>query len=155
MAAGPWVLFGLAKQGIVQGTLGPLNHTGTPRYRMILTTVTQDLAAGVNTLDTYSDLTNEVATAGGYTLGGAVFPTFTNSHAAGTITVTGGNVSWASSTITARYAVIVRDADGNGTLAAGDLLLCYCLLDSTPADVSTTNGTFAVNINASGIFTLT
>jgi len=35
-------------------------------------------------------------------------------------------------------------------------VLCYCLLDSTPADVTTTDGnTFTVQINASGVFTLT
>lgn len=148
------MLFGIGKLAIANGTMGPLNHTGTPRYRMILTTSAQDLAAGVNTLDTYSDLTNQVATAGGYTAGGQAFTTFTSAHAAGTVTIDASDMSWASSTITARYAVILRNADGTGTVAAGDLLLCYCVLDTTPADVSTTNGTFAVNINASGIFTL-
>jgi hypothetical protein len=154
MAAGPWVLFGIAKDNIVEGTLGPLDHGGTPRYRMILVTSAQDLSAGVNTLDTYSDITAEVAQAGNYVTGGSEFPTLTHSHAAGTITLNAGNVSWASSTITAKWAAIVRDADGNGALAAGDLLLAYCMLDSPGGgNVSTTNGTFAVN-NPSGIFTL-
>jgi hypothetical protein len=55
---------------------------------------------------------------------------------------------WTASggSITARFAVIY---EVSGTV------LCYCLLDSTPADETATNGnTLTVTPNASGIFTL-
>jgi hypothetical protein len=52
----------------------------------------------------------------------------------------------AGGSITARFAVLYE--------VAGDVL-CYCLLDSTPADVTATDGnTLTVAFNASGIFTL-
>lgn len=157
MAAGAWGVFGLAKEGILEGTFGDF-RTATG-WRMILTTSAQDLTAGLNTLDTYSDLTNEVATGGGYTAGGVSLGTPTVTHAAGTVTFdTPTDASWASSTITARYAVIVRDGNADGTLAAGDLLFARSILDTTGGgegtNVSTTNGTFAVNFHANGIATL-
>ena len=70
---------------------------------------------------------------------------------AGTTTVTvddPADVVWtaAGGSIVARYAVIYESA-GN--------VLCYCLLDATPADVTVTDTyTLTVALNASGIFTL-
>ena len=55
---------------------------------------------------------------------------------------------WTASggSIVARFAVIYKSA-GN--------VLCYCLLDSTPADVTATTGnTLTVAAHASGVFTL-
>jgi hypothetical protein len=48
--------------------------------------------------------------------------------------------------IVARFAVIYE--------SGGDVL-CYCLLDSTPADVTATDGnTLTIALHSSGIFTL-
>ena len=69
----------------------------------------------------------------------------------GTTTVTvddAADAVWTASggSITARFAVIYENA--------GDVL-CYCLLDSTPADVTATDGnTLTVALHSSGIFTL-
>jgi hypothetical protein len=55
---------------------------------------------------------------------------------------------WTASggSITARFAVIYE---------SGGNVLCYCLLDNAPADVTATDGnTLTVAFNASGIFTL-
>lgn len=55
---------------------------------------------------------------------------------------------WTASggSITARFAVIY-EVSGN--------VLCYCLLDSTPADVTATTGnTLTVAAHSSGVFTL-
>jgi len=55
---------------------------------------------------------------------------------------------WTASggSITARFAVLYENA--------GDVV-CYCLLDSTPADVTATDGnTLTITLHASGIFTL-
>jgi hypothetical protein len=150
MAAGPWILYGNAIEKIADSTIQL--ELGSNNARVIL--VRNTYTPNTSTHTAYSDVsTPEVTTGGGYTAGGAAI-TITVTRSGVTTTVTSGNVSWASSTITAKYAAIVMDADANGTLAAGDLLLCYCLLEAGGADVSTTNGTFAVNMNASGIFTI-
>ena len=100
--------------------------------------------------DYYNDLTNELATANGYTAGGASIANDTFSYNASTNTYTydGDDVSWTSSTLTARTAV-VRDATP-GTAATEPLIL----YQQSSADVSTTSGTFTVQWNASGIFTI-
>jgi hypothetical protein len=59
------------------------------------------------------------------------------------------DVVWTASggSITARFACIYENASSK--------ILCYCLLDSTPADVTATTGnTLTVALHASGIFTL-
>jgi hypothetical protein len=96
---------------------------------------------------TYAGVTNEVANANGYTTGGiAVVLTL-----AGTTTVTVDfqtDPVWTASggSITARFAVVYE---------VGGRVLCYALLDSTPADVTATDGnTLTVAANASGVFTL-
>ena len=69
----------------------------------------------------------------------------------GTTTVTVDNsvsIVWTASggSIVARYAAIYEN---------GGKFLCYCLLDSSPADVTVTTGnTLTITMNASGIFTL-
>lgn len=152
MAAGAWQVYGAALEAIAENDILSLDGADTPKFRMAL--VTNAYTPVVDTDDTWSDVsTNEVANGNGYTTHGKLL-TMTVSRATGTVTVDCDDQSWTSSTITAKYAVIVQDADANGTLAAGDFLLCYADLDTGGGSVSTTNGTFAVNINASGIFTI-
>ena len=97
----------------------------------------------------YATLTNQVANANGYTTAGVtVAATWT--QASGTLTFTCANGVWNASggSITARYAVIYDNSTPNKDL------ICYCLLDSTPADVTAVDGTpLIVSINANGIFT--
>jgi hypothetical protein len=91
-------------------------------------------------------LTNEVANGNGYTTGGQEITISLSGTT--TVTVDGTDEVWTASggSITARFAVIY-EVSGN--------VLCYCLLDDTPADVTATDGnTLTVAINASGIFTL-
>jgi hypothetical protein len=150
MAAGPWVLFGNAIEKIADSTIQL--ELGANNARVVL--VTDAYTPDASNHDTYSDLSGSEASGTGYVAGGEEI-TITVTRSGTTVTVTSGNVSWANSSITAKYAAIVMDADANGALVAGDLLLCYCLLDSPGgANVSTTNGTFAVNMNGSGIFTI-
>ena len=96
---------------------------------------------------TYAGLTNEVANANGYTTGGiAVALTLS-----GTTTVTAAMTTapvWTASggSITARFAVIYE---------VGGNVLCYCTLDSTPADVTATAGnTLTVGANGATVYTL-
>ena len=69
----------------------------------------------------------------------------TLTQSAGTITFDADDVTWTSSTITARGAVVYDDSLTN------DPLLCYI---DFGADKTSSFGDFAVAFNASGVFTL-
>jgi hypothetical protein len=100
---------------------------------------------------TYST-TNELSTANGYTQGGATLANITLGESSNVVTFDADNVVWTASggSIAARYAVIYNNTDGAKTI------LAYCLLDTTPADVTATTGnTLTVTINAAGILTIT
>lgn len=140
MAAGAWTFPNGARTDIANGVLA----IATDTYKCALFLSTSNIGAASTT---YAALTNEHANANGYTTGGiAVDLTL-----AGTTTVTADIATdpvWTASggSIVARFAVIYEVA-GN--------VLCYCLLDSTPADVTATDGnTLTVAAHASGVFTL-
>ena len=139
MAAGPMLFTNTMRTELSKGTF-----LDADTYKLALFLSTSNIGAASTT---YAALTNEHAAAFGYTTGGnAVTLSRT-----GTTTVTFDTTDpavWTASggSIIARYAVLYEVA-GN--------VLCYCLLDSTPADVTTTTGnTLTITINASGIFTL-
>lgn len=95
---------------------------------------------------TYAGLTNEHANGNGYTTGGEAVTLSLSGTT--TVTVDCTDVTWTASggSIVARFAVIYE---------VSGRVLCYCLLDSTPADVTATAGNdLTVQINASGVFTL-
>lgn len=99
-----------------------------------------------------ADITNELSTANGYTAGGATLGSISWGHSGGTATFDAADTVWTASggSIVARYAVIYDDT------AASKELVCYILLDTTPADVTTTAGnTLTLQWNGSGIFTIT
>lgn len=101
---------------------------------------TNDTAYGVSPYDA-----NEV-TGTGYTAGGVALTTTTLAAASGVVTFDAADVSWTSSTISsARCALVYADA-----LATNNAV---CLVDFGQ-DYATSNGTFAIQWNASGIFTL-
>lgn len=115
-------------------------------YNVMLTT--SSYVPDVDTHDFRSDVTNEV-TGTGYSAGG---------QALGSVTVTydsannravfdAADTAWASSTITARYAVIYR---ARGGASSADELLCYV---DFGADVSSTGGAFTIAWHANGIVT--
>ena len=138
-AAGAWTFTNNTRTYI----LNALFDWDTDSFKMALFLSTSNLGA---TSTTYAAVTNEHANANGYTTGGVAL---TNTLA-GTTTVTAdtGDAVWTASggSIVARFAAIYEVA-GN--------VLCYCLLDSTPADVTVTTGnTLTVQINASGVYTL-
>lgn len=150
MPAGNWLVYGAALENISDGVI----NLETDSFKVIL--CTSSYTPNQSTHSTYADVSAaEVANGNGYTTGGvAVTPTTTRSGLVVTFDTT-DPTPWSSSTITAKYAVMVRDADANGTLVAGDLLLCYCDLETGGGSLSTTNGTFTVTMNASGVFTMT
>jgi hypothetical protein len=93
-----------------------------------------------------SDVTSEI-TGTGYTAGGATLAsvTWTMDTANDRVVLDAADPSWASSTITARKAVIYKSRGGAST--ADELV---CVFDFTTDQIST-NGTFTVAFNAAGI----
>lgn len=151
MAAGKWKLYDLAKKYMADGTF---DLDSTTNWKMALFTSSSNANTLGGTNDVYGDLTNEVANANGYTTGGVALTSPTWTNASGTITFDISDAQWTATggSITARYAVIYQDATLNSIVKP---LLCVCLLDTTPADVTATAGnTLTVAINASGVFTL-
>lgn len=151
MAAGKWKLYDLAKKYLADGTLD-LDLTTNWKLALFLST------SNANTLSVgtgvYGDLTNEHANANGYTTGGATLAGITWTNSSGTITFDCADPVFTASggSITARFAVIYKDATVNTIVKP---LLCVSLLDTTPADVTATTGnTLTIAMNGSGIFTL-
>ena len=140
MAAGNWTFTNGGRTSLLDGTFDINSDT----WKCALFLSTSNIGAASTT---FAGVTNEHAAANGYTAGG-ISITLT---LAGTTTVTvdiATDPVWTASggSITARFAVIYEVA-GN--------VLCYALLDSTPADVTATSGnTLTVAANASGVFTL-
>jgi hypothetical protein len=150
MAAGKWKVYDSGKLHLADGTFDMDNASLGLTMALFLS------AGNANTLtnDVYGDLTNEHANSFGYTTGGQALTGETWLDSSGTITFDCDNVIWTASggSITARYAVIYCNATVNTIVKP---LLCVCVLDVTPADVTATTGnTLTIAINASGVFTL-
>jgi hypothetical protein len=142
MAAGTWTLTNTGRTNILNGTF----DIDSDSYKCALFTSASNIGAASTT---YAGVTSEVANANGYTTGGIAVTLVL----AGTTSVTvsfSTNPVWTASggSITARFAVLYEVA-GN--------VLAYCLLDSTPADVTATTGN-TLTIDSDGtpspVFTL-
>jgi len=140
MAASAWLMTNEGRTKIQDGTI----VIGTDTFKMALFLSTSNIGAASTT---YAGLTNEHANANGYTTGGI---SVTLAHT-GTTTVkcdVETDPVWTADggDIVARFAVIYE---------VGGNVLAYCLLDSTPADVTATDGnTLTVIAHASGVYTL-
>lgn len=146
MAAGTFTLYGAAIESIAKGAI----DLDTDTFVAVL--VGAGYTPSNDADDTWSDLSAEELTTGsGYTAGGIALSSVTVTRSGATVTFDAADLSWTSSTLTAKYVVLVRRA--GASLVAGDLLLGYAELEAG-GTVSTTNGTLAVNWNASGIFTI-
>lgn len=106
-------------------------------------TFTQD------TQDYWDDISgDEHAASGNYSTGGATLTSPTCTVSGRVTTFDAADTSWASSTITASDAVVYY-ATGTGSTS---LLICSIDFDGNK---TTDNGTFALQYNASGIFSIT
>jgi hypothetical protein len=142
MAAGAWSFTNTTRTKLINGQF----DLDTDTFKVALFLSTSNISASSTT---YAGVTNEVASANGYTTGGIT----TALTLAGTTSVTVSfttNPVWTASggSITARFAVLYE--------SGGDVV-CYCLLDSTPADVTATSGN-TLTIDSDGtpnpVFTL-
>jgi hypothetical protein len=148
MAAGAWTVYSNAMLGMSKASF----NLSTDTYAITLVTNSYTPAPNTDTL--WSSVSaNELTTAGGYTAGGIVLASETDTLATATVTFTSASPTWTTfSAGPFRYGVIVRRA--GGSLVAGDLLLCYSDLGGG-SSITGTGGTFTVTISGSGIFTLT
>lgn len=138
-AAGSWTFTNGGRTSLLNGTF----DLDTDTFLMALFLSTSNLGAASTT---YAGLTNQHANGNGYTTGGNA--TALSLSGTTTVTVDCTDEVWTASggSIVARFAVIYE---------SGGNVLCYCLLDSAPADVTATDGnTLTIQINASGLFTL-
>jgi len=139
MTAGAWTFTNGGRTSLLDGTF-----VNTDSYKMGLFLSTSNIGAASTT---YAGLTNEVASALGYTTGGiAVALTLSGTTTVSVLMTTAPVWTASGGSIVARYAAIYEVA-GN--------VLCYALLDSTPADVTATDGnTLTVGSNGATVYTL-
>ena len=142
MAAGAGQVPNATRTKLLDGTIDI--DTDVWKIALFLSTSNLDLTKAL-----YTDLTNEHATANGYTQDDETIVLALTGTTTVKVDIDTDPVWTANGgSIVARWAVIYKDA-GNQDI------LCWCLLDSTPADVTATDGnTLTVAAHASGIFTL-
>jgi hypothetical protein len=146
MAAGAFQVFRRAKPKLLDGTMDLNSDTLKMALCAAAEALTDDFA-GSSTDCRYADLAHEVPNGSGYTTGGnTLTPTVTRSGA--TVKFDVDDQSWTASTFDCKYAVIYDDTDANKGLIA------FCDLDTSGGSLSPSGGTLAININASGVFTL-
>lgn len=141
MAAGNWTFTNAGRSNLLNGTFDIDSDT----WKMALLTSSSNIGASSTT---FAGVTGEVGTTNtGYTAGGASIALTLSGTTTVTVAMTTAPVWTAgSANLTARFAVIY-EVSGS--------VLCYALLDSTPADVTATSGnTLTVGSDGGTIFTL-
>lgn len=105
-------------------------------FKIALFQSTSDCGNKSHSTAKYSDFTNEVANANGYTTGGVSLGAGTFTNASGTQTFDASDATFTASggNIVARFAVLYDSTDSNKRA------LAFCILDGTPADYTILNG---------------
>lgn len=136
-------VYGLTLNKQLQDTLGKDMNSETVVYVMMITdSATPDFDAH----DFRNDVTNEVTGGSGYTAGGALMTGTTATVSTnGTLIYDGGDVSWATSTITDAMAAVGYFTTGNSTT---DEIIW--LSDFVTA-ASSSGGTFQITWSTGGI----
>ena len=112
--------------------------------------LTSSYTPNQDTHDYFNDVSSAEVTGTGYTAGGNTLASKTATYDSGTnvIVLDAADVTWSSSTITARYAV-VYDSTGTSSTSA---LIGYVDFGS---DQSSTNGNFTITWDSTGIVRIT
>jgi hypothetical protein len=125
--------------------ISDLNAGGTTVRCMLCTS---SYVPDQDTHESKSDITNEISGTG-YTAGGVALTTKSLAYAVRVTTFNADDAEWTSATFTARYAVLYDDTPA---VDADKKLLCWIDFGE---DKSCENGTFRIQWDASGIFTVT
>lgn len=152
MAAGNFIFPDKAKLNMFSVT-DLLNPANTFK----ITLHTNSWTPANSTDEVYADLTNELATANGYTVGGITLTSVALTQTAGVVKFTSAAAVWTASggSIPVWRRGVVRAV---GTLNGKvDPIVGHFLGDATPADVpaTTTGNTLTVTPSASGIMSAT
>jgi len=136
------VIYNAFKKNIMNGGIDL--DTNTIKVALVTSTYTPNQ----DTHEDMADVTNEI-TGTGYTAGGATIttPAVTADNTDNEGVFDGDDVTWTSSTLTARGAVLYKSTG----VAANDLLICYLDFGS---DQSSSAGDFTIQWNAEGIVNL-
>jgi hypothetical protein len=149
--AGKWKVYESAKKRLWDGTID-LDSNALKGALFLSTSNCNTLSVGTQI---YGDLTNEHAGANGYTTGGVSLASVTANQSGGTGTFDAADFVWtaAGGSIVARFCVVYVNATVNTIVKP---LICVCVFGGgSPADETATDGnTLTVQLNASGIFTL-
>jgi len=98
--------------------------------------------------DEWADVSaHEVASGNGYTTGGVVVTGFTVTNTK----IDCNNPAWTALTKTFRYAVFFKSGSSGGLT---NPLIGWALMNTAPADVVVSGSDYSLEINASGLFTL-
>lgn len=137
------VIYNSFKRDIMNGSIDL--DTDTTKVMLVTSTYTPNQ----DTHTKRSDITNEVSGTG-YTAGGATIasPTVTVDNTDNEGVFDGADVTWATSTITARGAVLYKSRGG---ASSADELICY--LDFV-SDKSSSAGDFTIQWGSEGILNL-
>ncbi len=149
MAANAWAFYDEFREFLGDGTI----DLDGDSFRAALYLSTSN--AATTSTSGKAALTNEHANANGYTTNGVALTSVTWVRSTVTLTFDSADAVWNASggSIIARFSVIYDDTV---TTPVADPLVCFSLLDNAPADVTATDGnSLTVQMNASGIFTLT
>ena len=113
--------------------------------------LTSSYTPNQDTHDYFDDVSTYEVTGTGYTTGGATLASKTSTYDGtnNVIVLDAADVTWSSSTITARYAVVYDDS---GASAAAKALIGYVDFGS---DQSSTNGNFTITWDSTGIVRIT
>lgn len=139
-------LFGLTIEKFLIDTVGlSLESETAVKTAMITDSATPNF----DTHDFWSDLEANEVSGTGYTAGGVVITSTELTLASGVLTYDAADPSWTGSTIANAMAGIVY-FDRGGATTADELV---CLMDFVTA-ASSSSGTFTIQLNAAGIFTV-
>lgn len=139
-------LFGLTLEKMMIDTVGLSVESETD---LSVAMITDSATPNFDTHDFWSDLEANEVSGTGYTAGGNTLTGTEVTLASGVLTFDANDPSWASSTITNAMAG-VGYFDRGGATTADELLF---LMDFVTA-ASSSGGTFTIELNASGIFTI-
>lgn len=130
MAVGAWTLFNKGELKFTQGLIDLDGHS----FKLALCGSTQALSrtfVGSSTDCRYSDLTNELATAGGYTSGGLALSGISLSQVSNVVTWLATDASWTlTGSLVFKYGVIYDDTNANKDL--------FCFFDANDLGGSST-----------------